>query len=245
MRLKLIALFSACALLLHAEENDIQLKAIVGAEQSQASASPRAWKLYLNVAANVDMGHETRFFLDGHLTSVPQQTDFALSSLPQEAPTRLRQVKINEMFQSVSMLTGVETRPVLTGPSFHLKPIIAAGFTTPAVQSQDHFYGQWYGGFRLKDARTQPMDRSIAYPAYFDITFGQNALLSCLCGVTWRFSAYYPVPGAEWFSIFGESYLQMRKGSSRDFYHIGFGIDVVKAFDAMNVQLQNPFANKK
>lgn len=245
MRLKQIALHSTCALLLHAAESDIQLKAIAGAEQSQASASERTWKLYLNLAANVDVGHNTRFFVDGHITSVPQQTDFALSTLPKEAPGRLRQVKINEMFQSVSMLTGAETHPVLSGPSFQLKPLLAAGFTAPAVQNQDRFYGQWYGGFRLKDARTPQAERSIAYPAYFDITFGQNALLSCLCGVTWRFSAYYPVPGAEWFSIFGESYMHLGRTSTRDFYHIGFGLDVVKAVGALGIDLQSPFKRKQ
>jgi hypothetical protein len=230
--------------MLHAAENDIQLKAIAGAEQSQASASQRVWKLYLNLAANVDMGHNTRFFVDGHITSVPQQTNFALSTLPAEAPGRLRQVKINEMFQSVSLLTGVETHALLSSPSFQLKPLIAAGFTAPAEPQQDRFYGQWYGGFRLKDTRTPQAERSIAYPAHFDITFGQNALLSCLCGVTWRFSAFYPVPGAEWLSIFGESYMQLRRGSNRDFYHIGFGLDVVKAVGALGIDVQSPFKKK-
>ncbi len=237
-------LLCACALVLRAGENDIQLKAIAGADQSQASASAQTWKLYLNLAANIDMGHNTRLFLDGYLTSVPQQTDFALSQLPQQGPSRLRQVKINEMFQSVSLLTGIETHPLLSGPSFQLKPVIAAGFTAPAVQQNNRFFGQWYGGFRLKDVRTPQADRAIASPAYFDITFGQNALLSCLCGVTWRFAAYYPVPGAEWFSIFGESYMQLRQGTSRDFYHIGFGIDVVKAVGAMGIDLQSPFKKK-
>jgi hypothetical protein len=301
VNLKRIVFFCTCALFVHgADEAEVQLKAMIGAETSQASSSSRVIKLYMNLGANMDVGHGLRFFADAHVTSVPQQTDFPVSQIKTEGPKLLKSLKVNEMFQSAQFLTGFEyfNRHITSGEKrFQIKPVVMAGFTTAlsplesvsavykvtpdaktrypeigskdyfvlTTQDRDRFYFQYYGGIRIKDTKPGTDNLAMYYPAYFDITLGQNALVAgrrmgdgggpCLCGIVWRFGAYYPIPSMEYISVFFESFLQARSGttntpifldqaanvtasdpnvavvartSTRDYYHFGFAIDANK-----------------
>jgi hypothetical protein len=130
--------------------------------------------------------------------------------------------------------------------------------TTP---DRSRFYAQYYAGLRMKliDPAPVPNDgTSSNYPAYFDVSFGQNSAVTGgdLRRFVWRFSGFLPIPNTP-FAVIGTSYTAFQKNSSssplflsqpsttitlpnsqayvfakaenRDYYEIGVALDLESA----------------
>lgn len=121
---------------LDGQESTLQFKAIFGGQQSQASASERVFKLYGDFGVNARIADKewARYFFDFHFTTVPQQVNFPVVDVINQTQTLTKNLKLNEMVQSIDVLTGPEFGfGKISHPEEGLavKGVLAAGFSTP------------------------------------------------------------------------------------------------------------------
>ena len=93
----------------------------------------------------------------------------------------------------------------------HGQPVNPTTYPYLALTTPDRtrFYSQWYTGFRIKIKDQNFLGQSAAtnYPAYFDMTFGQNSAITAgqLRYIMWRLAGFVPIPKLP-LAIFGTSY---------------------------------------
>lgn len=106
-------------LILEKDGNLEFIRAIVGFEQSGASAAESRQKFFFDLSIenglglkreNDDLGPRLRSWGTVRVTSVPQQITSGIATFVSEFPQRVAEVKVNELAQAVEFLAGLEYR---------------------------------------------------------------------------------------------------------------------------------------
>lgn len=122
-------------------DSDVHVKAVAGVQQSQESSSQRVGKFYVDLGLDIPFVFHKgiRYFLEGHLSSVPQQFAFTLAAADSSTGfgQQAENLKVDNLVQSVDFLTGFYW-PFWQTASGRISagPMIEAGITTPISPSE-------------------------------------------------------------------------------------------------------------